>query len=135
MPNHYHLLAYLKADDLGRKIMQPFTVSYSKSINKQQKRTGHLFQGPFQARRVDRDEYLTYLSRYIHLNPVTAGLVAGPADWEFSSYQDYIGVRQGTLPKPDIVLSQFPSPRAYVEFVESSIRPETGLTARLLFKE
>jgi len=118
LPNHYHLLVSLKTDALAKKIMQPFTVAYSKAINKQQGRTGPLFEGPFQARLVDRDEYLVHLSRYIHLNPVSAGLVAHPEDWTFSSYRDYLGLRKGTLPAPGIVMSQFPSPQAYAAFVE-----------------
>ncbi len=44
--------------------MQPFTVSYTKAINKQQKRIGHLFQGPFQAKLVDRNEYLLHFNTY-----------------------------------------------------------------------
>ena len=68
---------------------------------------------------VDRDEYLLHLSRYIHLTPVIAGLVRQPEEWAFSSYRDYVGLRQGTLPVADAVLSQFASRRAYREFVES----------------
>jgi len=118
MPNHYHLLVYLKTDDLSQRVMQPLSVSYTKAINKQQRRVGPLFQGPFQAVWVDRDAYLTHLSRYIHWNPVAAGLVKRPADWTFSSYRDYVGLRAGTLPVTDLILSQFPSSYAYQMFVE-----------------
>ena len=119
MPTHYHLLVYLKTGDLSKEVMQPFGLSYTKGINRQQERVGPLFQGPFEAVWVDRDEYLLHLSRYIHLNPVTAGLVRRPEEWTFSSYRDYVGLRQGTLPVPGVVLSQFGSREAYREFVES----------------
>ena len=119
MPNHYHLLVYLKTDNLSKEIMQPFAVAYTKAISKQQDRTGPLFQGPFQARLVAREEYLLHLSRYIHLNPVLAGLVAHPQDWVFSSYREYVGLRQGTLPAPSIVLGQFASADAYAAFVKA----------------
>jgi hypothetical protein len=99
--------------------MQRLAISYTKAINKRYNHSGALFQGPFQVAHVDHDEYLLHLSRYIHLNPVAAGLVEHPEDWEFSSYRDYVGTRQGTLPAPDIVLSQFPSPDAYRDFVEA----------------
>ena len=118
MPNHYHLLVHLKTDDLSG-LMQPFVLSYTKAINKRYERVGSLFQGRFKAIHIDRNEYLVHLSRYIHLNPVEAGLVRRPEDWEFSSYPEFIGLRNGTLPKPDIVLSQFPSPGAYRLFVEA----------------
>jgi REP element-mobilizing transposase RayT len=125
MPTHYHLLVYLKTSQLSKRIMQPLGVSYAKAINRQQNRVGPLFQGPFRAKLVDRDAYLSHLTRYIHLNPVAAGLVDSPAGWRYSSYLDYIGLRQGTLPRPDIVLSQFPSRAAYQRYVEGS--DDTGL--------
>jgi hypothetical protein len=112
--------------------MHPFTVSYTKAINKQRDRSGPLFLGPFKACHVDGDEYLLHLSRYIHLNPVTAGLVDSPLEWEFSSYRDYLGLRTGTLPKADLILDLFPNPQAYDEFVCSGIDPQVGLLDGLL---
>lgn len=119
MPNHYHLMVRLKVDDFGEQVMQPWSVSYTKAVNKQQGRVGPIFQGPFQAVHVSRDEQMMHLSRYIHRNPVDAGLVATAEAWSFSSYKDYIGLREGTLPRPDDVLGLFPSRQAYREFVEA----------------
>jgi len=124
MPNHYHLMIYLKTDELSSKIMHPFTISYTKAVNRQQKRTGPLFEGKFKALLIDKDEYLLHLSRYIHINPVVAGLTDHPAEWAFSSYRDYVGLRQGTFPKPDIILSRYPSRRKYAEFVESYVNDD-----------
>lgn len=106
MPNHFHLMLQPQDDDLSHH-MQLFGISYTKAINKRYDRVGALFQGQFRAKRIDRNEYLLHLSRYIHLNPVQAGLVKRPEDWAFSSYREYLGLRQGKLPKPDIVLAQF----------------------------
>jgi hypothetical protein len=117
MPNHYHLLIHVHS--LTLRTYAALALSYSKAINKRYGRSGSLFEGRFQATRVDREEYLLHLSRYVHTNPVTARLVSRPEDWEFSSYRDYIGVRAGILPKPDIVLAQFASPDAYRIFVEA----------------
>jgi REP element-mobilizing transposase RayT len=118
MPNHYHLLIRLKTDNLA-DILQRFALSYSKAISKRFNRVGTLFQGPFKAILVEKEEYLLQLSRYIHLNPVKAGLVTRAEDWEFSSYRDYIGLRDGTLIVPDVVLAYIPTRQAYREFVES----------------
>lgn len=118
MPNHYHLLVYLHGNEFSHKVMQPFGTSYTKAINKVQNRVGALFQGRFKGIHIENDSYLLHLSRYIHRNPVEAGLVSRPADWEFSSYRDYIGLRNGTLPKPDIILGQFASVEEYAAFVE-----------------
>ena len=98
--------------------MQPFTVSYTKSINNQEGRVGSLFQGPFQAKEVTTDAYLLQLTRYIHLNPVVAGYVDNPAEWAYSSYQDYIGLRNGSLPQMDTIRQSFAQPQAYREYVE-----------------
>ena len=135
MPTHYHLTVTLKTDDLSTRIMQPFSVSYTKAINRQQERVGPLFQGPFQAAWVDEDSYMMHLSRYIHLNPVAAGLAARPEDWAFSSYRDYVGLRDGTLPVTDLVLSQFPSRQAYREFVESYCKEENKIIEHLLLDD
>ncbi len=132
MPNHYHLLIHLLCDDLSSRIMQPFTVSYTKAINAQQRRVGPLFQGRFKATLVDTDEYLLHLSRYIHLNPVHAGLVARPEDWAFSSYRDYVGLRAGTLVKPGLALGQFPSQQAYAQFVADYVDADRVVIRHLM---
>ena len=124
MPNHYHLLVYLKSNDISKKVMQPFGTSYVKAINKQQGRVGPLYQGPFKAKLVDSDAYLAHLTRYIHLNPVQADLADHPADWPYSSYSDYVGVRNGTLPQTAFILSQFASREAYGNFVEGEHEPK-----------
>jgi len=118
MPNHYHLLVLITNDNFGKRVMQPFTVSYTKAINKQQKRVGPLFQGPFRAKHVSNLEYLEHLSRYFHLNPVADGLVPSPSEWTYSSYLDYIGLRDGTLPYKEPILDNFSSLAEYQQFVE-----------------
>ncbi|MEE8391301.1 MAG: hypothetical protein V3S14_10980 [Anaerolineae bacterium] len=81
---------------------------------------------------MDKNSYLAHLSKYIHLNPVTAGLVTRPEDWAFSSYRDYAGLRDGTLPVTSVVLSQFPSRQAYREFVESCYEQKDRIIEHLL---
>jgi hypothetical protein len=115
------------------RAMQRFSISYTKAMNKRYERVGGLYQGAFRAKHVDEDRYLMHLSRYIHLNPVFAGLVERPEDWEFSSYPDYAGMRDGKLPRPGIVLSQFASREAYETFVDSYIPQEREIIADLLF--
>ena len=131
MPNHFHLLVSPQDDQLSRR-MQRFSISYTKTMNERYERIGALFQGQFRAAHVDRNEYLLHLSRYIHLNPVAAGLVARPEDWEFSSYRDYVGLRRGTLPNPSIVLSQFATPAEYQKFVELYRPGDEGIIDHLL---
>ncbi len=132
MPNHYHLLVYLKTDRFS-KLMQAFTLSYAKAISKRYQRVGSLFQGRFQAIHVDREEYLLHLTRYIHLNPVSANLVEKAENWEFSSYQEYIDLRPGNLPKIDGVRAKFQSADAYRYFLEDSTSDR--LIQHLTFEE
>jgi putative transposase len=122
MPNHYHFLVHIKSENFGLEVMQPFLVSYTKAINKQENRVGPLFQGPFQAKRIDTENTLVQVSQYIHLNPVLAGLTPHPAQWKFSSYLDYVGLRQGTFPQSRHVLAYFQSPSAYADFVMAGLQ-------------
>ncbi|MGC9503806.1 transposase [Baaleninema sp.] len=120
MPNHYHFLVYLKDRDFS-DCMKKLSLAYVKAINQRYQRSGSLFEGRFQSIVIDNDRYLCHLSRYIHINPVRANLVKHPQDWIFSSYRDYVGLRRGTLPKPDVVLSQFSGREDYRQFVESEV--------------
>lgn len=116
MPNHYHLLVCLKSDNFAT-LVQPFALSYAKAINKRFNRTGSLFEGPFKSILVDKNEYLLHLSRYIHVNPVIAGLAHRAADWEFSSFREYVGLRNDPLVRQEIVMNQFDT-ETYQQFVD-----------------
>ena len=131
MPNHFHLLVYLKSDNFA-VLMQPFALSYAKAINRRFKRTGSLFEGPFKSILVDKNEYLLHLSRYIHANPTAARLVKRAEDWEFSSYRDYLGLREDDLVHPEIVMHQFDVP-TYRQFVEEDQPSDRKKISHLLF--
>jgi putative transposase len=131
MPNHYHLLVRLTCDDISAE-MHRLSVAYAKALNKSTGQVGSVFQGPFQAVHVDEESYLLHLTRYIHLNPHKARLVADVVDWEFSSYPEYIGVRNGSLPQPDSILSEFGSHERYREFVERSAAYPPGIGPYLI---
>ena len=90
MDNHYHLLLETPSGNLPQ-IMLHLNGAYTTYFNVKRKRSGHLFQGRYKAILVDIDEYAKELSRYIHLNPVRAKVVAIPEAYTWSSYQFYIG--------------------------------------------
>jgi putative transposase len=90
MSNHYHLLLETPAGNLSQ-IMRHINGAYTTYFNIKRKRSGHLFQGRYKAILVEADEYLVELSRYIHLNPVKAGIVERPEHYQWSSYQSFIG--------------------------------------------
>lgn len=94
MPNHYHLIVRLQKEVDFSNTMRSFSLSYIKSINKAYHRVGHLFEGDYQARLIDAEEYLAHIIRYTHLNPVRAGLVQRPQDWDHSDYSRWISVNK-----------------------------------------
>jgi putative transposase len=90
MSNHYHLLLETPLGNLSQ-IMRHLNGAYTTYFNVTRKRAGHLFQGRYKAILVEADAYALALSRYIHLNPVRAGMVVKPEDYPWSSYRSYIG--------------------------------------------
>jgi len=103
MTNHYHLLIETPEANLS-KVMHYLNGAYTTYVNIKKKRNGHLFQGRYKAIIVDRDSYLGELSRYIHLNPVRAGLVNKPEDYPYSSYRAYISAKVNDMITTDLVL-------------------------------
>ena len=129
MNNHYHLLLQTPAGNLSQ-ILQHINGAYTIYFNTRRRRWGHLFQGRYKAILVDADAYAAELSRYIHLNPVRAGLTIRPEEYPWSSYQYYIGRRE----KPswltvDLILGYFHgkpsrSKKEYREFVHALVDQE-----------
>ena len=88
MDNHYHILIETPFGNLS-KIMQHINGAYTSYFNRKQERIGHLFQGRYTAILVEADAYAKELSRYIHLNPVKAGIVKKPEQYHWSSFLYY----------------------------------------------
>lgn len=93
MDNHYHLLLETLEANLS-KFMHDLNTAYTVYFNKRQKRGGPLLQGRYKAILVDREAYLFELSRYIHLNPVRAGLRKKAEMYPWSSYRTYLGIER-----------------------------------------
>lgn len=132
MSNHYHLLIETPRGNL-HQIMQNINTSYTVFINKKYHRFGHLFQGRYKAFIVEKDKYLLALSRYIHLNPVRAGVVRRAEQFRWSSYREYLyGGKGETLTDTDETLRLFSkrrriAARRYKEFVEAGIGGKSPL--------
>jgi REP element-mobilizing transposase RayT len=90
MPNHYHLLLETKPEALARGMLL-LAGSYARYFNHHHKSEGHVFQGPYHAEPVARDEHLLEVHRYIANNPVRAGLCERPDGWRWSSYRATAG--------------------------------------------
>ncbi|KKP88733.1 MAG: hypothetical protein UR93_C0009G0021 [Berkelbacteria bacterium GW2011_GWA2_35_9] len=90
MPTHFHLILKQNINNGISIFLSKVQNSYSKYFNTIYKRRGPLWESRFQNIHIETDEQLLHLTRYIHLNPSSAGLVKKPEDWEYSSYYEYI---------------------------------------------
>lgn len=126
MPNHFHLLVKQKTKKGLEKFMRALATNYVMYFNRKYKRIGPLFQGRYKAALIDEDSYFTYISGYIHANPVELITRDGPLqkleDYSFSSYPMYLGERNYEWVKPDDILSIFTNDStkmsSYKQFVE-----------------
>jgi REP element-mobilizing transposase RayT len=84
MSNHYHIEVEMPQGQLSRAI-QWINQQYAAYANRAHSRVGHLFQGRFKSVLIEEDRHLHELTRYIHLNPMRAGIVEDPADYKWSS--------------------------------------------------
>jgi putative transposase len=87
MPNHVHLLATPPSNHAISRMMQQLGRKYVSYFNKTHSRTGTLWEGRFRSSTITSVRYLFACYRYIEMNPVRAGLVASPEDFEWSSYR------------------------------------------------
>jgi hypothetical protein len=123
MGNHYHLLLETPRGNLS-KVLHHINGAYTTYFNIKRGRSGHLFQGRYKGILVERDAYCKELSRYIHLNPVRAGMVKSPSEYPWSSYRYFTGrdKKPGWL-TTELVLGDFGGEgrkgyRRYREYVE-----------------
>ena len=89
MGNHYHLVVSASYSNLSL-FAHALNSSYARYFNNTHERTGHLFQGRFSSQPIEDDSYFLAAIRYVHRNPVEAGLVQ-TCDYPWSSYTTYLG--------------------------------------------
>jgi len=131
MGNHYHLILETARGNL-LQVMHGINGSYTGYFNRKYSRSGHLFQGRYKAILVDKDAYLLQLTRYVHLNPVKAGIVEEPERFAWSSYPGFIGKgNKYDWVEYSWVLGQFGpdeqmASQEYKSFVDSGLKAEQG---------
>lgn len=128
MPTHIHLILKQLTDRGISIFMQRSLNSYASYFNKKYKRSGPLWTGRFKNVLVESDEQLWHLTRYVHLNPSTAGLVDNPKDWNYSSYREYLGMVKSAqcLSYQKEMMDVLPS--EYKKFVEDQINYQRELS-------
>ncbi|MHB8111128.1 MAG: transposase, partial [Syntrophorhabdaceae bacterium] len=128
MSNHAHFL--LRSGPLGiANLMRRLLTGYVVSFNKRHKRTGHLFQNRYKSIVCDEEVYFKELVRYIHLNPIRAGIVSTIDDLDVFAYSGHAALIGKTdIPWQDVryVLEMFSSNttkarKAYRTYIESAL--------------
>jgi len=144
MPNHYHLLLRQRSEGGISLFMQKLGTAYTMYFNARQERNGVLLQGTFKAAHVDKELYLTHLSRYIHLNPLDLyesgwkekGLVRGVKSYEFvkkypwSSYGDFLGEERFTRILNRGLFSELYAPEQYEKFVNGWLAQDLEIVSK-----
>jgi len=119
MDNHIHMLLK-EAEEVGTSIKR-ITVGYVGWHNRKYERTGHLFQNRYLSEKVETESYLLAVLRYIHQNPVKAGIVKEIRDYEWSSYNQYYQIYKGqsTLINADLIRAYFQTFKSFSDFMNA----------------
>ena len=131
MSNHYHLLVKTPRANLGRA-MRHVNGQYTQRHNRLKRADGPLFRGRYKAILVEADNYQLQVSRYIHRNPLDAGLVERLDDYLWSSYPCYLGGQSAPewLYRQEIydqLSVKSGHKRAYQRFVEQGVDEELAI--------
>ena len=132
MNSHFHLCIRTPENDHDTisKIMQGIAWRFAFTYNRRRVRKGHFFSERFKSPLVENDTYGLQLLKYIHQNPVRAGIVNKPAEWEYSSYSVYSDGADDDLVDLmptflGIAASRKRASANFREFVEGVLEPAT----------
>jgi len=122
MDNHFHLL--LREDKQGgiSKFMQKLQNAYTRYYNLKNDRSGCLFEGNYKSVLVESNEQLIHVLRYIHLNPVVAGLIEidSISHYKWSSYPTYISRKKiHSICNPDVIMDNFKTKGSFISFTRA----------------
>ena len=139
MTNHFHLLATPATQEGLPLLMQAVGRRYVRHFNRQQGRTGTLWEGRYRSTLIQADRHLLACMVYVDLNPVRAGLVAAAKDYPWSSHVHYAGLHTDNLVTPHPLywsLGNTPFARevAYQDMVNAgvSLKEQQALTQSAL---
>lgn len=122
MSNHFHFLVFQESPTAITSFMRSLMSKYSRYFNTKYKRVGPIFQGKLKAVAVTSEEQFTYLSKYIHRNPLAILPARSDlAGYKYSSYQNYLRLFNQAWVKPEEILSLFSKTNresSYRQFVE-----------------
>ncbi|MBI2020700.1 transposase [Candidatus Daviesbacteria bacterium] len=124
MPNHIHFVLKQLSENGIANFMSNVQESYAKYFNIREERTGALFQSMFKAVRIETDEQLIHVVRYIHLNPLTAYVIRETKELEtypWCSFVEYINRQNAGIADKEDVLSYFSSLKRLKDFTYDQV--------------
>lgn len=119
MPNHFHLLIKQRAENGISNFLRLVQNSYVKYLNTKSNRSGTLFQSGFKAVRIETEEQLIHVARYIHLNPLTSYVLRDFQqlnDYLWTSFMDYVSSYARPLVTTKPIKSLFSTNKEFVNF-------------------
>lgn len=140
IPNHFHFLLKQTEENGISTFMRIIQNSYTRYHNTKHERIGPLLQGQFKAVRVEDENQLLHLSRYIHLNPYSSFVLKELTDLEkypWSSFPEYLGNRKIRICSDQVILSNFKARDDYKRFVfdQAAYQRELELIKHLLIEK
>lgn len=122
MDNHVHLVLYDAYNKIST-IMKGIATSYAMYFNRKYDRVGHVFQDRFRSETVNDDRHLLSVIRYVHNNPINAGIVNNPGQYTWSSYRNYMAPKTESLVDCRFVLGIISNDmqQAVTEFINFSL--------------
>lgn len=146
LPDHFHLLVNQKTRGSLEKLMRSLSTRYAIYYNKKYHRHGSLFIGPYKSIRIKKDPQLIHLTRYLHHESLgNTSTNKNSAAYGYSSYKEYLKVRDTSWIKPEVVLTffdkskndYFKGTRGYANFVEhyELKQNEVGLLDKIIIED
>ena len=120
MPNHFHFLLRQNLDKGISDFISRFLNSYTRYFNTRHERVGPIFLNKFKAVRVQTDEQLLHLTRYIHLNPYSSHIIEDKKDilkYKYSSLREYLGFEKFEICQKKEILSFWDDKKSYEKFI------------------
>lgn len=138
MPNHFHFVVKQLYEKGISKFLANFQNSYTRYFNTKRERNGPLFLDQFKGVRIETDEQLLHVSRYVHLNPLTSYVVKDFEEllrYPWSSFGEYIN-NKSSICEISTILGFFKSPKEYQTFVKdnANYQRELDKIKHLLFE-
>lgn len=90
MSNHTHMI--IQVDDIAQlsTYMSKLNTTYAQYYNKKEQRVGYVFRNRYKSKKIYSQNYLTQCIKYVHMNPVKAGIAKEEGEYKYSSYNQYI---------------------------------------------